>query len=117
MYLRFLFISFLKKKDADCIFCLNSFLPSLFLTGQGLQILIDLIRLFSVTHVVQLTCKDTPQSHHLTPDLLKVTHGWQTHPPTPSTLTEAPASNHGVQSHLFLNIISEFEGAGTPGEM
>ncbi|KAI7794149.1 polynucleotide 5'-hydroxyl-kinase NOL9 [Triplophysa rosa] len=85
--------------------------------GHGLKILIDLIRLLSVTHVVQLTCKDMPQCQLFTPDFLKTTHGWQTHPPTPSTLTEAPASHLAVRSYVFLNIISEFEGAGKSGEM
>lgn len=85
--------------------------------GQGLQILTDLIRLFSVTHVVQLTYGDVPQSHLLTPDFLRTAHGWQTHPPTPSTLTEVSASDLALRSHVFLQIVSEFEGAGTAGEM
>ncbi|XP_043081399.1 polynucleotide 5'-hydroxyl-kinase NOL9 [Puntigrus tetrazona] len=85
--------------------------------GHGFQILIDLIRLFSVTHVVQLSFGSAPQCQLLTPDFLKTVHGWQTHPPTPHTLTEEPASHHSIQSHVFLGIQSEFEGAGICGVM
>ncbi|XP_051962127.1 polynucleotide 5'-hydroxyl-kinase NOL9-like [Xyrauchen texanus] len=85
--------------------------------GQGFQILVDLIRLFSVTHVVQLSYGDIPQCQHLTPDCLRTAHGWQTHPPTPPTLTEESTSHLAVRSHVFINILSEFEGAGTSGKM
>ncbi len=86
-------------------------------TGHGFQILIDLIRLFSVTHVVQLSFGNAPQCQLLTPDFLRTAHGWQTHPPTPPTLTKEPASHPSIRSHVFLSVQSEFEGAGTSGEM
>ncbi|XP_067302275.1 polynucleotide 5'-hydroxyl-kinase NOL9 [Pseudorasbora parva] len=85
--------------------------------GHGFQILVDLIRLFSVTHVVQLSFGNTSQCQLLTPEFLRIAHGWQTHPPTPSTLTEEPGSYLTIRSHVFLSVQSEFEGAGTPGEM
>ncbi|KAL0158209.1 hypothetical protein M9458_046285, partial [Cirrhinus mrigala] len=76
---------------------------------HGFQILIDLIRLFSVTHVVQLSYGKAPQCQLLTPEFLRTAHGWQTHPPTPPTLTEDPASHPFMRSHVFLS-------AGTSGE-
>ncbi|XP_051947607.1 polynucleotide 5'-hydroxyl-kinase NOL9-like [Xyrauchen texanus] len=79
--------------------------------GQGFQILVDLIRLFSVTHVVQLSYGNVPQCQHLTPDVLSTAHGWHTHPPTP------PTSHLTVRSHVLLSILSEFECAGTSGKM
>ncbi|XDV46009.1 hypothetical protein PO909_013993 [Leuciscus waleckii] len=85
--------------------------------GHGFQILVDLIRLLSVTHVVQLSYGNAPQCHLLTPEFLRTAHGWQTHPPTTSTLTEEPASHLTIRSHIFLSVQSEFEGAGTSGEM
>uniref|UniRef100_A0A8C1SAS8 Polynucleotide 5'-hydroxyl-kinase NOL9 n=1 Tax=Cyprinus carpio TaxID=7962 RepID=A0A8C1SAS8_CYPCA len=85
--------------------------------GHGFQILIDLIRLFSVTHVVQLSFGNAPQCQLLTPDLLRTARGWQTHPPTPPTLTEEPASHPSIRSHVFFSVQSEFEGAGTSGVM
>ncbi|KTF87270.1 hypothetical protein cypCar_00011938 [Cyprinus carpio] len=85
--------------------------------GHGFQILVDLIRLFSVTHVVQLSYGNTPQCQLLTPDFLRTAHGWQTHPPTPPTLTEEPVGHLSIRSHVFLSVQSEFEGAGTSGEM
>ncbi|XP_016404510.1 polynucleotide 5'-hydroxyl-kinase NOL9-like [Sinocyclocheilus rhinocerous] len=85
--------------------------------GHGFQILVDLIRLFSVTHVVQLSFGNAPQCQLLTPDFFRTAHGWQTHPPTPPTLTEEPASHPSIRSHVFLSVQSEFEGAGTSGEM
>ncbi|XP_039509061.1 polynucleotide 5'-hydroxyl-kinase NOL9 [Pimephales promelas] len=85
--------------------------------GHGFQILVDLIRLLSVTHVVQLSYGNAPQCQLLTPEFLRTAHGWQTHPPTPSTLTEEPASHLTVRSHIFLSVQSEFEGAGTSKPM
>ncbi|XP_073679523.1 polynucleotide 5'-hydroxyl-kinase NOL9 [Garra rufa] len=85
--------------------------------GHGFQILVDLIRLFSVTHVVQLSYGAAPQCQLLTPEFLRTVRGYQTHPPTPPTLTEEPAAHSSIQSHIFLKVQSEFEGAGTSGEM
>ncbi|KAL1250021.1 hypothetical protein QQF64_021026 [Cirrhinus molitorella] len=85
--------------------------------GYGFQILVDLIRLFSVTHVVQLSYGIAPQCQLLTPEFLRTAHGWQTHPPTTPSLTEEPASHSSIRSHVFLSVQSEFESAGTSGEM
>lgn len=87
------------------------------LTGHGFQVLVDLIRFFSVTHVVQLSYGDTPQCHTLTSDFLRSAHGWHTHPPAQSALPEEPANQLAAQGHVLLGIHSEFEGAGTSGEM
>lgn len=86
-------------------------------TGHGFQVLVDLIRFFSVTHVVQLSYGDTPQCHTLTPDFLRSAHGWHTHPPAQSALAEDPANQLTGRGHMLLSIHSEFEGAGTAGEM
>ncbi|KAI5096007.1 polynucleotide 5'-hydroxyl-kinase NOL9, partial [Silurus meridionalis] len=85
--------------------------------GHGFQVLVDLIRLFSVTHVVQLSYGDTPQCHTLNPDFLRSAQGWHTHPPAQSALAEEPANQLSARGHLLLSIHSEFEGAGTSGEM
>ncbi|XP_053498968.1 polynucleotide 5'-hydroxyl-kinase NOL9 [Ictalurus furcatus] len=85
--------------------------------GHGFQVLVDLIRFFSVTHVVQLSYGDTPQCHTLTPDFLRSAHGWHTHPPAQSALAEDPANQLIGRGHMLLSIHSEFEGAGTAGEM
>ncbi|KAM9445313.1 polynucleotide 5'-hydroxyl-kinase NOL9 isoform 1-T4 [Clarias gariepinus] len=85
--------------------------------GHGFQVLVDLIRLFSVTHVVQLSYGDTPQCHTLTPDFMRSACGWHTHPPAQSAMPEEPANQLAAHGHTLLSIHSEFEGAGTSGEM
>ncbi|KAL2103896.1 hypothetical protein ACEWY4_000764 [Coilia grayii] len=84
--------------------------------GLGFQLLVDLVRLFSVTHVVQLSFGGTSQCPALTPELLRTAHGWQTHPPAPPALGQAELQE-APHSHVFLSVQSEFEGAGTSGEM
>lgn len=83
--------------------------------GHGFQILVDLVRLFSVTHVVQLSYGTAPQCQLLTSEFIRSAHGWQTHPPTTPALTED--SHSPSRSHVFLSVQSEFEGAGVSGEM
>ncbi|KAL7859344.1 hypothetical protein SRHO_G00144910 [Serrasalmus rhombeus] len=85
--------------------------------GHGFQLLLDLIRFFSVTHLVQLSYGDTPQCHSLTPEFLRSAQGWQTHPPSQPSITEEPVSHLSARSHVLLSVHSEFEGAGTFGEM
>ncbi|KAI4871766.1 hypothetical protein NFI96_010925 [Prochilodus magdalenae] len=85
--------------------------------GHGFQLLVDLIRFFSVTHIVQLSYGNTPQCQGLTPEFLRSAHGWQTHPPSQPSLAEEPASHVSMRSHVLLSVHSEFEGAGTSGEM
>ncbi|XP_076840173.1 polynucleotide 5'-hydroxyl-kinase NOL9 [Brachyhypopomus gauderio] len=85
--------------------------------GHGFQVLVDLIRFFSVTHVVQLNYGDTPQCSSLTADFLRSAHGWQTHPPAQPALASEPDDHPASRGHVLLSIHSEFEGAGTSGEM
>ncbi|XP_066526144.1 polynucleotide 5'-hydroxyl-kinase NOL9 [Hoplias malabaricus] len=85
--------------------------------GHGFQVLVDLIRFFSVTHIVQLSYGDTPQCQALTPEFLRSAQGWQTHPPSQPSLAEEAANHLTARSHVLLSIHSEFEGAGVSGEM
>ncbi|XP_060750933.1 polynucleotide 5'-hydroxyl-kinase NOL9 [Tachysurus vachellii] len=85
--------------------------------GHGFQVLVDLIRFFSVTHVVQLSYGETTQCHTLTPDLLRSAHGWHTHPLAQSAMAEEPTNQLAARGHVLLSVHSEFEGAGTAGEM
>ncbi|XP_072553501.1 polynucleotide 5'-hydroxyl-kinase NOL9 isoform X2 [Salminus brasiliensis] len=85
--------------------------------GHGFQILVDLIRFFSITHIVQLSYGDTLQCNSLTPEFLRAAQGWQTHPPAQPTLAVEPANHFTARSHVLLSIRSEFEAAGTAGEM
>ncbi|XP_076133118.1 polynucleotide 5'-hydroxyl-kinase NOL9 isoform X2 [Alosa pseudoharengus] len=84
--------------------------------GLGFQLLVDLVRFFSVTHVVQLSFGETSQCPALTPEFLRTAHGWQTHPPAQPALGQ-PENQEAPHSHVFLSIHSEFEGAGSSGEM
>ncbi|XP_064155310.1 polynucleotide 5'-hydroxyl-kinase NOL9 [Anguilla rostrata] len=80
--------------------------------GFGFQLLVDLIRLFSVTHVVQLSYGSTTQCADLTPAFMSSAPGWQTRPPAPPTEEQA-----APQPHVLLSVQSEFEGAGTVSNM
>ncbi|KAJ8390174.1 hypothetical protein AAFF_G00110480 [Aldrovandia affinis] len=80
--------------------------------GFGFQLLVDFIRLFSVTHVVQLSYGANPQCPDLTPTFVRTTSGWQTRPPAPPT-----EEYFTPQSHVLLSVQSEFEGAGSVSNM
>ncbi|KAJ8369830.1 hypothetical protein SKAU_G00098580 [Synaphobranchus kaupii] len=80
--------------------------------GFGFQLLVDFIRLFSVTHVVQLSYSSTIQCPDLTPAFLSTAPGWQTRPPAPPTVEHV-----APQPHVLLSVQSEFEGAGTVSNM
>ncbi|KAI1897122.1 hypothetical protein AGOR_G00079870 [Albula goreensis] len=80
--------------------------------GFGFQLLVDFMRLFSVTHVVQLSFGETQQCPDLSPDFLRSAPGWQTRPPAPPTEDQA-----NPQPHTLLRVQSEFEGAGTVSNM
>ncbi|XP_030625442.1 polynucleotide 5'-hydroxyl-kinase NOL9 [Chanos chanos] len=84
--------------------------------GHGFQVLVDLIRFFSVTHVVQLSYGDTPQCQSLTPEFMRSAHGFQTHPPAPPTLGDESDNHATARNHVLLAVRSEFEGAGSAGE-
>ncbi|XP_035377210.1 polynucleotide 5'-hydroxyl-kinase NOL9 [Electrophorus electricus] len=85
--------------------------------GHGFQVLVDLIRFFSVTHLVQLSYGDAPQCANLTPEFLRSAHGFQTHPPAQPVLADELDGHLASRGHVLLSIHSEFEGAGTSGEM
>nr|XP_023847407.1 polynucleotide 5'-hydroxyl-kinase NOL9-like [Salvelinus alpinus] len=54
----------------------------------------------------------------LTPEFLRSSHGWQTHPLAQSALGEDNSGSHPLQwSYTLFSIHSEFEGVGRPGEM
>uniref|UniRef100_A0A8C9SG77 Polynucleotide 5'-hydroxyl-kinase NOL9 n=1 Tax=Scleropages formosus TaxID=113540 RepID=A0A8C9SG77_SCLFO len=85
--------------------------------GFGFQLLVDLIRLFSVTHVVQLSHGDTTQCPALTSIFLQSAHGWQTRPPAPPSLGQEMEEPFGPQGHVLISVHSEFEGAGTTNNL
>lgn len=83
--------------------------------GFGLQLLVDIIRFLSVSHVVQLGYGENTQCPALTSDFLKSSHGWQTHPPAQSSLGEDTWSQNVVRSYTHLPVLSEYQGAGKAG--
>lgn len=84
-------------------------------TGFGFQLLVDMIRSLPVTHVVQLSHSGTTQCSLLTPEFLRMAHGYQTHPPAQSALDEFAESHcpHRTFSHIMVE--SEFQGVGQQG--
>uniref|UniRef100_W5M4J2 Polynucleotide 5'-hydroxyl-kinase NOL9 n=1 Tax=Lepisosteus oculatus TaxID=7918 RepID=W5M4J2_LEPOC len=84
--------------------------------GFGFQLLVDLIRLLSVTHVVQISHGDTSQFPALTPAYLRSATGWLTTPRVQrsSMPTEGEETQDcmAAQGHTLLGVQSEFEGAG-----
>ncbi|MBN3317176.1 NOL9 kinase, partial [Atractosteus spatula] len=84
--------------------------------GFGFQLLVDLIRLLSVTHVVQISHGDTSQFPALTPAYLRSATGWLTTPRVQrsSMPTEGEETQDcmAAQGHTLLSVQSEFEGAG-----
>ncbi|KAL4623755.1 polynucleotide 5'-hydroxyl-kinase NOL9 [Arapaima gigas] len=85
--------------------------------GFGFQLLVDLIRLFSVTHVVQLSHGGTTQCPALTPTFLQSAHGWQTRPPAPPVLGQETEGSVGPHGHVLIGVQSVFEGAGTSSSL
>ncbi|XP_021472317.2 polynucleotide 5'-hydroxyl-kinase NOL9 isoform X2 [Oncorhynchus mykiss] len=81
--------------------------------GFGFQLLVDIICLCSVSHVVQLSSGDKVMCPQLTPEFLKSSHGWQTHPPAQSALGEDNSGSHPLQWRYSI----QFEGVGRLGEM
>lgn len=93
---------------------LNLFL-SLLSTGFGFQLLVDMIRFFPVSHVVQLGHGGTTQCPALTPEFLRTAHGCQTHPPAQTALDEFTESHSPPRSYTHLIVQSEFQGVGRQG--
>ncbi|KAJ0064817.1 hypothetical protein NL108_015590, partial [Boleophthalmus pectinirostris] len=84
--------------------------------GFGFQLLVDMLRFFPVSHVVQLGHGGTHQCPCLTPEYLRSTQGYQTHPPAQSALDEFTESSNLPKTFIHLPVQSEFEGVGTQGK-
>ncbi|XP_072334254.1 LOW QUALITY PROTEIN: polynucleotide 5'-hydroxyl-kinase NOL9 [Scyliorhinus torazame] len=95
--------------------------------GFGLSILVDLIRLLSPTHVVQLGSAERSQEPAaLTPEFVQTAAGWQTKgkqhiqqkpEPLNSLSEEEEQDEHlnlqaGFQRHRLMRVQSEFPGVG-----
>ncbi|KAM3872556.1 polynucleotide 5'-hydroxyl-kinase NOL9 [Diretmus argenteus] len=83
--------------------------------GFGFQLLVDMIRLFPVSHVVQLGHGGSTQCPLLTPEFLRTAHGCQTHPPAQTALEEFTESHSPPRSYVHLIVQSEFQGVGRQG--
>lgn len=83
--------------------------------GFGFQLLVDMIRFFPVSHVVQLSHSGVTQFPALSPEFLRTARGYQTHPPAQTSLDEFTESHSPPQSYSHLMVRSEFEGAGRQG--
>uniref|UniRef100_A0A3Q0SFY3 Polynucleotide 5'-hydroxyl-kinase NOL9 n=1 Tax=Amphilophus citrinellus TaxID=61819 RepID=A0A3Q0SFY3_AMPCI len=83
--------------------------------GFGFQLLVDMIRFFPVSHVVQLSHGGTIQCPALTPEFLKTANGCQTHPPTQTALDEFTESHSPAKIYTHLNVQAEFQGVGRQG--
>lgn len=84
--------------------------------GFGFELLVDMLRFFPVTHVVQLGHGGTQQCSSLTPEFLRMAHGFQTHPPAQSALIEFTETHPPLKTYVHLPVQSEFEGVGTQGK-
>lgn len=84
-------------------------------TGFGLQLLVDMIRFFPVSHVVQLGHSGISQAPALTPEYLRTAPGYQTRPPAQTALDEFTESHAPPRSHIHLSVQSEFQGVARQG--
>ncbi|XP_056129314.1 polynucleotide 5'-hydroxyl-kinase NOL9 [Lampris incognitus] len=83
--------------------------------GFGYQLLVDMIRLFPVSHVVQLGHSGSTHCPSLTPEFLRTAHGYQTHPPAPTALDEFTESHSTPRSYVHIIAQAEFQGVGCQG--
>ncbi|XP_037334905.2 polynucleotide 5'-hydroxyl-kinase NOL9 [Pungitius pungitius] len=83
--------------------------------GFGFQLLVDMIRFFPVSHVIQLGHGGVTQCPALTPEFLRTAHGSQTHPPAETALAEFTESHSPPRSYTHLVVQSEFPGVGRQG--
>ncbi|XP_047428466.1 polynucleotide 5'-hydroxyl-kinase NOL9 [Mugil cephalus] len=83
--------------------------------GFGLQVLVDMIRFFPVSHVIQLGHSGTTQCPGLTPEFVRTAQGCQTHPPAQSALDELTESHSPPRSYSHLVVQSEFQGVARQG--
>lgn len=84
--------------------------------GFGFQLLVDMLRFFPVTHVVQLGHGGIQQCSPLTPEFLRTAQGFQTHPAAQTALSEFTESHAPLRTYVHLPVQSEFEGVGTQGK-
>lgn len=83
--------------------------------GFGFQLLVDMIRFFPVSHVVQLGHSGITQCPPLTPEFLRTAQGFQTHPPAQTALDEFTESQIPPRSYTHLIVQSEFQGVARQG--
>ncbi|XP_063321603.1 polynucleotide 5'-hydroxyl-kinase NOL9 [Pelmatolapia mariae] len=83
--------------------------------GFGFKLLVDMIRFFPVSHVVQLSHSGVNQCPALTPDFLRTANGFQTHPPTQTALDEFTESHSPPRIYSHISIQAEFQGVGSQG--
>lgn len=83
--------------------------------GFGFQLLVDMIRFFPLSHVVQLGHSGTTQCPALTPEFLRTAHGFHTHPPAQTALDEFTESHSPPRSYVHLIVQSEFQGVASQG--
>ncbi|XP_071758729.1 polynucleotide 5'-hydroxyl-kinase NOL9 [Centroberyx gerrardi] len=83
--------------------------------GFGFQLLVDMIRFFPVSHVVQLGHGGSTQCPALTPEFLRTAHGCQTHPPAQTALDEFTESHSPPRSYVHIIVQSDFQGVGRQG--
>lgn len=95
--------------------CVNMYW-SLLCAGFGFQLLVDMIRFFPVSHVVQLSYGGSNQCSSLTPEFLRTAHGCQTHPPAQTALDEFTERHNPPRSYVHLSVQSEFQGVGSQGK-
>nr|XP_004560400.2 polynucleotide 5'-hydroxyl-kinase NOL9 [Maylandia zebra] len=83
--------------------------------GFGFKLLVDMIRFFPVSHVVQLSHSGVNQCPALTPDFLRTEDGFQTHPPAQTALDEFTESHSPPRIYSHISIQAEFQGVGSQG--
>lgn len=83
--------------------------------GFGFKLLVDMIRFFPVSHVVQLSHSGVNQCPALTPEFLKTADGFQTHPPAQTALDEFTENHSPPRIYSHISIQAEFQGVGSQG--
>lgn len=84
-------------------------------SGFGFQLLVDMIRFFPVSHVVQLGHGGVTHCPAVTPEFLRTAHGYQTHPPAQTALDGFTEHHTPPRSYTHLIVQSEFQGVGCQG--
>lgn len=84
-------------------------------TGFGFQLLVDMIRFFPVSHVVQLDKSGYSQSPALTPEFLRTAQGYHTCPPAQTALDEFTECHNPPRNYTHIAVQSEFQGVTQQG--